>query len=200
MSTSLQRLAAGLAATAGALLMTLGAGPVQAAMINFDDPNALIQLDLAAQTASYSEAGFTISASTALQGAPFLILDGVGTAGTSGLFGLLASQLTLTADGGGPFSLAGFDAGVLFGGGLLHVDGQVAGGPGLSADLTLDALAQFDFSGWTGLTALTLSADTDFLLDSVRVDALAVPLPGSLSLALLALAALGAARGPRRQA
>jgi len=198
--TTLGRLArrcTGLVGAAAAALL-LASAPARAALITFDDPNALIQLDLAAQTASYAEAGFTLSASTALQGAPFLILDGVGTAGTPGLFGLLASELTLVADGGSRFSLAGFDAGALFGSGLLHVEARVDGGLDPSMDLALDALAPFAFSGWTGITSLRLSADADFLLDSIRLDPAAVPEPGSAALAALALLLLLAARAPRR--
>lgn len=192
----LARRCAAIAGAAAAALL-LAAAPARAALITFDDPNALIQLDAAAQTASYSEAGFTLSASAALQGAPFLILDGVGTAGSPGLFGLVANELTLQADGNGRFDFGGFDAGALFGAGLLRVEGQLAGGATLSAELALDALTRFDFSGWLGLSVLRLSADADFLLDSIRVDAAAVPEPGSAALVGLALLLLMAARPPR---
>lgn len=177
------------------LLLTLAvaaalgvAGGAQAALVTFDEP-VLIHVDPITNAAIYSEANFNFSGLAATFGQ----LDNVGTGGTPGLYGLQGNLLTLMSAHGNLFNLASFDFGALDNLSAvpptsLLVQGLQANNNLLSETLSLGALNSFSFTGWTGLAAVSFSADGDFLLDNVNLQA--VPEPASWALIGVGLAGL----------
>ena len=181
-----------------AVALCLGNG-AQAALLTFDTP-ALVDIDPVTNVATYAESGFVISGAAA----SFLPLDGVGSGGSPGLFGLQNETIKLMAQGGGRFSLLGLDFG-LSPFAILDPPGLVPtltilglGNTLLSETLVLDSLlSSFTFQGWSNLREVSFSANADFILDNIV--AFAVPEPGSLALMSVALAGLWTARRRLRQ-
>lgn len=179
-----------------AVIGALGLGSVQAAVVTFDAPG-LIDIDPVSNVATYSEAGYNFKGDAAT----FLQLDGVGSGGSPGLYGLANNVLGLTRATVGLFNLASLD----FGSG----DGQVAAPAtsllvqGLQSDntllsqlLNLGALSSFNFSGWNGLASVSFSANGDFVLDNLALQA--VPEPAAWALVALALAGMAGVTRHRR--
>lgn len=175
-----------LASTAGAIALACAlAAPAgaHAALITFDDPG-LITIDPVTFVATYDEAGFSISGDAAT----FLPLD-------AALVGFGGFPLSLMAQTGAAFALTALDAAfydIGFGEapGELTVTGLLDGATVASAVLPLSAPGAFSFSGdWARLTEVTFLATSAFSLDNIAVTA-AVPVPGTLALAGLALVAL----------
>ena len=177
-----------------ACAVALCAGPAaQAALVTFNNPS-LIDTDPATNVARYNEAGFTFSGDSA----SFLPLDSIGSGGSGGLFVLANSLLKLTASSGGLFNLQSLDFGLsdLQDATLspsLRVEGSLADNSVLMQTLGLGALANFGFTGWTGLQEVRFSANTNFVLDNVS----AVPEPTSLALLALGIAGVGVSRRSR---
>lgn len=180
-----------------AVALCLGNG-AQAALLTFDTP-ALVDIDPVTNVATYAESGFVISGAAA----SFLPLDGVGSGGSPGLFGLQNETIKLMAQGGGRFSLLGLDFGLspfasVAPGMLPTLTILGLGNALLSETLVLDSLlSSFTFQGWSNLREVSFSANADFVLDNIA--ALAVPEPGSLALMSVALAGLWTARRRLRQ-
>ena len=167
------------------------AGGAQAALITFDTP-AVFEIDNATQVATYTVEMFKFSG---IAGS-FLQQDTAGRGGTGGLFVTMNSVLSLTSADGGLFNLTSFDHSTL--GGLiatpatsLLVEGFFGNNTMLSQMLDLGMLKSFSFVGWTGLALVKFSADGEFVLDNLAVNALQVPEPASWALVGLALAGLG---------
>lgn len=154
-----------------------------AGVVTFDDP-AVITIGPDG-TAVYAEAGFTISG----QAASFLTLDGALISGFD------AGAISLAAAGGQPFGLQSFDYGFYdlgFGNapGVLSILGLLNGAAVAAQSFPLGGNASATFgSQWANLTEVRVSGTTGFALDNITGNA--VPEPGTLSLAVLALAALG---------
>ncbi len=180
-----------LSALASAAALCFGSA-TQAALVTFDAP-PLITIDPNTGVAVYTESGFTISGGAA----SFLPLDGVGSAGSGGLFVGANSLIKLMAASGNAFSLNALDFGLFD---LLDatpspsllIQGLLTDNSTLSQTLALGALATFGFSNWMNLKEVSFSANTDFVLDNIN----AVPEPGTFALAALAM--LGLSLGHRQ--
>lgn len=175
-----------------ATVFALGASQLAgAAVVNFDTP-ALIDIDNASGRAVYREAGFALSG----EAAGFLTIDGLGSGMSGALVLLDGSTVSLTADGGRAFSLAGLVAGPLDpqGAATLRLTGIFGDNSQLSALLALSQLGTVAAPMWTGLTELRFMAAGDLVLDDIRLDAGQVPEPASVALLLLGTGLLFGAR------
>lgn len=178
-----------LSALACAATLCLG-GAAHAALVTFDVPQ-LIDIDPNTGAAVYNESGFIISGDAA----SFLQLDGVGSAGSGGLFVIANSIIKLMTASGGAFSLNALDFGLfdLLGGAALpslQIEGLLTDNSTLNQTLALGGLANFGFSNWTDLKEVSFSANADFVLDNIN----AVPEPGTFALAAIAVLGLGLGR------
>ena len=171
-------------------------GPGHAAVVTFDMP-ALVDVNV--DPATYDESGFRFSGAVTT----FLPLDGIGTGGTPGLLVCGGNALTLTALGGGPFNLLGFD----YAASNLCAD--------VGAAVTLLVSGMFDgmstqtqalldntgvgFQSWSNLTAVTFFSTGNFVLDNINAVSVpvSVPEPGSLALVAAAMGGLFVARRRR---
>ena len=154
-----------------------------AAVLTFDTPG-LIDIDNNTGVATYQEGSFTLAG----QAATYLPLDFVGTGGSGGLLLFAGNLLTLSAAGGGLFSLLGLDFGLFDpnDSGSLDLHGLLADSSALDQTLPLGALQNFSFQGWSGLREVTFNASANIVLDNIN----AVPEPGSAALTLTALSGL----------
>ena len=176
-------------AIACALALGMGGG-AHAGLVTFDPPS-LIDINPVTFGATYTEAGFVLSGDAA----SFLPLDGIGRAGSEGLFVLGGATLTLAPVNGGLFDLLSIDYGLF--------DPSTAGSAselmihGLFADssqrdltLGLGSLSNVAFQNWKALRQVSFLANTEFVLDNLNV----VPEPGSMALVGTSLALLLLAR------
>jgi hypothetical protein len=174
--------------------LALCAGPAaQAALVTFNNPSQIV-IDPDTFVASYNEAGFTFSGAAA----SYLLLDGIGSGGSPGLFALVDNTLKLTASSGGLFSLQSLDFGLFdlqdtTPSPSLRIEGLLADSSLLSQTLGLGALANFGFTNWTGLQEVRFSGTANFVLDNVST----VPEPASLALVALGIAGVGMSRRRR---
>ena len=175
----------------------------QAALLTFDPPVEVIEIDNVTGVATYKEGGFRITGDAA----SYLPLFGIGAGGSDGLLVFANNPITLMAAGGGLFNLPGLDYAAvdLFAVGLdptasLLVSGLVNVGGLLEKKMPLDALGfnRFSFQGWENLTQVSFAANADFVLDNVNAVRQPIPEPASLALVSVALAGLALARRRKR--
>lgn len=164
----------------------------QAAVVNFNMPG-IVDINNDTNVATYTENGLAFSG----EAATFLPLDGIGSAGTGGLFVLPGSLLELRAETG-LFNLLSIDFGLFdveeFG--MLTITGLMGDNDEVIQTIELGELSTFLFENWTGLSLVSFTADVAFVIDNVEAvqGAAAIPEPGSIALMGLALAGLIASR------
>ena len=155
-------------------------GPALAGVMTFDDPG-VVEIDNDTGVATYTEGGFKLSG----QAASFLTISNV-------LLGFADAPLSFKSRLGSPFTLLSLDYGFFDLGagetpGALTVMGLVSGVTVVSQVLPLGALAHFNFGSlWANLSEVTFTATSAFVLDNIST----VPAPGSLALAMLAMAVM----------
>jgi hypothetical protein len=166
----------------------------QAAVVNFDNP-AVVDINNDTGRATYREAGFALSSVAA----DFLPLDGIGTGGSGGLLLLAGSTLSIMADGGGPFSFSGLDAGPFDSANptTLNVTGVFSDMTQMDLMLPLTGFGTNSLSTWSGLTELRFVANGDVAVDNLVLSP--VPEPGSLPMLMLGLGAVCMLQRSRRR-
>lgn len=175
-----------------ATLVVGGSALTHAATINFDQPSQ-IDIDNATNQAVYHEGGAALTGTAG----GFLTIDGIGSGMTGGLALFSGNTLSLKADNGGMFSFLGLDAGVPYysdSAGSLTITGIFGNNVQKNAMFPLTDIATLPFTAWNGLTELRFSGTGDVVLDNVLVNVSPVPEPSTVTMLLLGLGSVAAAR------